>query len=51
MASIDPAGVPDMSGAPVFVDADTLATERANMTLAVERVEESLRDLQREDRG
>lgn len=51
MTSTDPAGVPDMGQAPVFVDAQTLATERANMELALERVQESLRDLQREDRG
>lgn len=51
MTSTDPAGVPDMGQAPVFVDAQTLATERANMELALERVQESLRDLQREDHG
>ena len=51
MTSIDPAGVPAMQDGAVFVDAQTLATERSNMQLALERVEESLRDLQREDRG
>ena len=51
MTSTDPAGIPDMTEGGVFVDAETLAVERANMQLAVERAEESLRDLQREDRG
>lgn len=51
MTSTDPAGIPDMTEGGAFVDAETLAVERANMQLAVERAEESLRDLQREDRG